>query len=282
MGWHGLGPQSFQALSCHGESLNELSLTLGKILKISLLTGCTNLVSVSLAAECTTDLAILETVAWLKKCEKLRSLTFKNFSGGAGWVAPIFLQNNIHLTSFKQNGFAVQNPQTLYTALANQTSLQSLWLTGDAHEWSRDPDLLTESLSKLVNLTYLCLRQLSDFFDDRHIIQLASKLTKLEVWSSSAEMLTDAIWGKVAALKSLRSLELGGSLRFTASGILDFIENLGPGNKGLRLSVTYVDSSPGPAWEHDIPEVEQILIHERIDKKVEGMFKMRTGNYWQY
>lgn len=102
-------------------------------------------------------------------------------------------------------------------------------------------------------------------------------------------MLSDAISGKAAALWSLRGLKLGGMTGFTASSILNFIKNLGPGNKGLHLSVLYVNLGTyelfdsemmDPTYELDIPKMEQILIQERIGKMVRGTFKLTQGDYW--
>lgn len=132
--------------------------------------------------------------------------------------------------------------QVFYQALANQTSLQSLWLRGGLDPRSGDDnaeitDNLAESLSKLVNLTDLRLFEISGCFADRHIVHIASSLPKLEFWSTSGLLLSDVIWGEVACLRSLRTLHLRSMPRFTPDGIIDFLEKLGAGNKGLSLFV---------------------------------------------
>lgn len=263
-------------MSGHGESLVELKLNYlpsKAVPNISLLKGCTNLVSLSLAGngiaiddiEKSHNDDFLETVAWLKRCKKLRVLAFTKFFSAPSLMTPILLENSIRLTSLGYEGFAVRETENFYQALANQTSLQSLYLKG--HLDAPETDVVVESMSKLVNLTDLHLREVSEYFGDRHIMQLASSLPKLEVWSTSGYQLTDAIWAQVASLRSLRRLDLNALTSFTADGILEFIEELGPGNKGLVLAVMNADT------DSDLSLEEQDLIQDTIAQNVEGRFE---------
>lgn len=287
---HPNGPETFQSLSGHGESLIELKLNFipqHALTKLSLLKDCTNLVSLSLVGNrlFATDLensyndAFLETVAWLKECKKLRTLAFAEIPSATALLIPILLENSIHLTSLECECFGLPDTKKFHQALANQTSLQTLWLKGDGDvdEFTLGrPDVLVDSLSSLVNLTDLRLTEVSDAFDDQHIVQLANSLPKLEVWSTSGYRLTDAIWGAVASLKSLRRLDLNALTIFTAYGIVDFIDKLGTGNKGLVLAVMNAD------MDSELSPREQKLIETRIARKVEGRFEfgMSRGNYW--
>lgn len=197
------GPQSLQALSCHGESLVELELKmsgLGTIPTVSLLNDCTNLVSLLLTGDKFTTIEL----------------------GGP----------------YRDDSVFAENVGT---------------------------DFLVDSLSKLVNLANLRLRNLSYKFTDRQIVRLASSLPKLETWSTSGYELTDDIWDSVASLESLRRLQLDELARFTADGLLDFIEKLGPGNKGLVLGIWSV-------------EIEGGLIKEKIAGKVEGRFDLISND----
>lgn len=281
-----IGPESFQALSCHGDSLTELRLNYlpsDTIPKVWLLKGCTNLVTLSLAGngraiydlEASHNEAFLETVAWLKGCKKLRILAFTKFFSAAALMTPILLENDIRLTSLEFEGFAMQDAKKLHQALVNQTSLQSLWLKGDVDEMATEADLIVESLSKLVNLTDLHMTETSEYFIDRHIVQLASSLPKLEVWSTSGYGLTDAIWGEVASLRSLRKLDITAFTSFTADGILDFVRNLRPGNQGMVLAVMNADVDSA------LSVADQELIQETIAQKVGGRFEftLSRGDY---
>lgn len=284
-----IGPQSFQALSCHGELLIELKLNTLQpdiIPKVSQLKCCTNLVSLSLggigARWANFDLeeehndAFLEMVAWLKECKQLRTLAFTNFPSAIALMALILLENSIHLTSLEYLGFRLLYTEEFLLALANQTSLQFLTLEEQEEIGYWDlvwVDSLVESLSKLVNLTELYVSEMFASFTDLQILRLASGLPKLEVWVTSGDGLTDDIWSAVASLRSLRRLVFGAATHFTPHGILDFVEQLGLGNKGLVL---HVNSPPSK-----FSRKEQKLIQEKFTKKVEGEFKIisNRGKY---
>lgn len=280
----GFGPQSFQALSCHGKSLSELKLHMlppDSTPHVSLLKDCTNLVLLSLAARelATIDLkkshndAFLAMVAWLKECKKLRILSFANFFCATLVMAQTLSENSIRLTSLECEGGGFPGTAQFHQALANQTSLQHLWLKDEENldedylEGPEAADVLVESLCKLVNLTHLRMRRMSDYFTDVHILRLASSLPKLRVWSTSGDRFTDTIWGSVASLKSLHILTLCASTEFTGRGILEFIEMLGPGNQGLSFAVKNAGS------DSRLSEVEQELIQEEIATKVQGQFR---------
>lgn len=152
------------------------------------------------------------------------------------------MDKSIQLTSFSHQGFARQDTGIFYQALASQTSLQNLWLerdmdedvlaywiyrenqelwlNGDTSEDLPDDGVVVDSLSKLVNLTSLHMFWISNSFSDQHITQLAKNLQKLQIWFTAGHLLTDAIWGEVSSLRSLRSLEIGGLACFTGNGIL--------------------------------------------------------------
>lgn len=281
------GTRSFQALGSHGETLTELQLgglTSSNIPKLSLLRRCTNLVSVLFghigryAADRNESHreALFETVAWLKECKKLQVLTCSSFFSAPALTELLSSENCIHLTSLRYEGFIWQNGPEFHNrfhrVLANQTSLQSLSLKGDMVRDALGADSLVESLSKLVNLTNLRLEMICDTLVDEDILQLVSRLPKLKVCTMGGVGLTDAIWDEFASLKSLRSLTLEGATRFTADGIFDFIEKLGPGNKGLVLLILNVDQDSDILW--DVWE-EKKLIQDAIYKKVKGWFDIR-------
>lgn len=213
-------------------------------------------------------------VAWLKECKKLRILAFNKFFTSPV-IAPIFLDDTIYLTSLEYEIYGNRDITKIHQALANQTSLQRLWLKVYANNDVHVVDGLVESLSKLVNLTDLRLTATSSALLDRHIVQLARSLIKLAVWSTCGGRLTDAIWGDVATLRSLRELDLYASTSFTSNGIVGFIEKLRPGNKGLALSVVQVER------RSDLLGTEQELIHQAIAKKAQGSFEFHSTDDYE-
>lgn len=254
--------------------------------RLSLLKGCTNLISLSLEGS-KTDTSIefekshkgdfLEIAAWLQKCKKLRSLAFIQFSGALALMTLILLENSIHLTSLAYVGNELAHNEKFYEALANQSSLQCLRLRQEVEErehYRERPevtDFLVESLSKLINVTDLRVTGMSANFTELHIMQLAGNLPRLEAWSISADGLTDRVWGAFASLRSLRRLNIGHRVEFTADGILNFTEKLGPGNKGLVVS-----GKPIADIGRILSREEQKLIQDNIAKKVNGRFKFRS------
>lgn len=178
------------------------------------------------------------------------------------------------LESFSTSGYLDHEPNIFQALRCHRKSLRELEL--DHFDWHSDNEYapetnkLVESLSigKFVNITDLRLQELDGDLIDQHIAHLAGSLPKLEALFIGGCQLTDAIWGGVATLGSLRKLEFAALTTFTANGILGYIEKLGPGNKGLVLSIVE---------EFDIrnclSESDQDLIRETIFKKVQGRFE---------
>ena len=272
-----IGAESFLALNCHRETLRELKLVGLKaeaIPAISMLKGCTRLVSLSLAENgvATQDLEkrhndiFLETVAWLRDCAGLQTISMTKMLSATGLLTPILLENNIHLTKLELEGYLMSESGDFHRALASQPSLQALWLKGESSDPGSDVDIFVESLSKLENLTDLRLREISDYFSDKHICKLAQRLLKLETWWTSGYGITDAIWNDVVGLHDLRDLNLSAVTRFTLDGIMTFVLSLGPGNQGLILNVTMGDEDYG------LSDEEQSLIKDAINSQVGGRF----------
>ena len=272
-----IGAESFLALNCHRETLREIKLVGLKaeaIPAISMLKGCTRLVSLSLAENgvATQDLEkrhndiFLETVAWLRDCAGLQTISMTKMLSATGLLTPILLENNIHLTKLELEGYLMSESGDFHRALASQPSLQALWLKGESSDPGSDVDIFVESLSKLENLTDLRLREISDYFSDKHICKLAQRLLKLETWWTSGYGITDAIWNDVVGLHDLRDLNLSAVTRFTLDGIMTFVLSLGPGNQGLILNVTMGDEDYG------LSDEEQSLIKDAINSQVGGRF----------
>ena len=273
-----IGAESFLALNCHRETLTELKLNGIKaqsIPALSMLKGCTNLSSLSLSENgvATQDLEkrhndnFLEIVAWLCQCKALRSISLSNLLSAPALLTPVLLESDIHLTNLVLEGYMMSDSRNFHGALAQQTSLQDLWLKGESSDNPEDVDLLVESLSKLENLTDMRLQDVSDNFQDKHFCILAKSLQRLEVWESTGFAITDAIWSDMASMKSLRRLEFNALTRFTSNGIMDFILNLDLGNDGLLLNVSMQDV------DFDLSEEDQFMIKETIASKVDGRFE---------
>lgn len=280
-----IGPQSFLALSSsQGETLAELklnSLNAQAMENLNLLKGCTNistlLLSESPASE--TDLenrhndVYLEVVAWLRECKRLQNISLSHFFNGPNLLTPVLLENDIRLHELNLDGYLMGSARAFHRALVNQQSLQSICLKGEGDDPGlglENEDILVNSLCRLPNLVDLRLKNISDFFNDDHIIRLAQNLHKLETFDTSGWGLTDKCLGELSNLSFLRSLEFSAYTRFTSNGIMDFVYSLEGDHAGFMLAVLNAE------MDCNLPPDEQERIREVIAVKYGGKFDFQV------
>lgn len=272
-----IGVESFLALNCHRESLKELKLNGIKaeaMPAISMMKECTHLTTLLIAetGRATQDLekdhrdVFLETIAWLTQCKGLRAISMDKMLSAPALLAPVLLDHSIKLTSLELDGYSMCESRDFHQALASQMSLRSLWLNGEASDVGFDNDILVDSLTKLENLTDLRLRYISESFTSQHIRLLAQRLPRLETLWTHGWAITDVIWRDMTTLKNLRKLEFNAITRFSANGILSFVLELGPGNRGFELGIVKSDE------DFDLSEEEQATIRETLKSQVDGRF----------
>ncbi|KAI9782646.1 MAG: hypothetical protein M1835_003988 [Candelina submexicana] len=283
-----LGVGTFLALNHHKASLRELRLSNLKteaVYALPALKECTAIVVLHLEElHGTTDLSDLgtsennvlsEMTDWLRSCKQLETITVKNMRNGPAILTSVLLENSIHLRKVEVEGYTMRDNQDFHRALASQPDLQSVKLKGESEDVARDDlDILVGSLSCLVQLRDLQLREVSDYFRDEHICTLASKLTRLEELYTSGFGITDIVWRDISRLSNLRTLSFNAMTGFTLTGILGYISSLGAGNKGLVISVDNANPSS------NLDEEEQRVVREAIASKVEGRFNftLMRGN----
>ncbi|MCJ1373747.1 hypothetical protein MMC20_004976 [Loxospora ochrophaea] len=272
-----IGAQTCQALNWHGESLKDLKLNSIKpeaLPHLPLLNGCTSLTSLTLTEfmrptdlENTQNDVFVELINWLRGCKHLQNITFRQFGSSPAILTSLLLESDIHLSKLELEGYVGKEAREFHRALAHQKSLRSVVLKGDPDDLTTDDmEILVDSLCQLENLTDLRLKDISEDLRVNHIRQLARSLPVLEEWWTGGWEINDEIWDDVAALTSLKALELSAFSYFTAEGILEFVSKLGPGNKGFVLSIMM--ASP----DSDLTEEEQSLIREVLATQVEGRF----------
>lgn len=185
-----LGGQTFLALSSHGESLKDLSLGslhTSALRVLSLLKGCKALQTLTLESsdpnldlEATENDTYLEIIAWLTSCKHLKSVRLQNFLNGPAILTSVCLEEQIKLEKLELLGYNVVGNRDFHLSLSQQTSLESLYLRGDATGAFRDDnDILVSSICKLTNLTYLNIIDTSDFFENAEIKLMATHLPKV-------------------------------------------------------------------------------------------------------
>ena len=276
--------ETLLALNNHGDSLETMEIEAihaDAMPALSVLKGCTKIKSLGLAEapppsqdlEKRHNDTFLEVIAWLRECKSLRSVAFKNLLSGSALLMPILLENDIKLVSLSLDGCVMAESRDFCQALVHQPNLQTLSLSGEGYDpGDAENDLLVEALSKLQHLTHLYLKEVSDGFMNTHIVRLVQELPQLEDFGISGYGVDDGIWEDMASLHSLHRLELNAISRFTANGILDFIMNLGEGNRGLQLSINMQEN------ESEISDQEHAIIQDTLSAKLEGRFGL---TFWK-
>lgn len=185
-----IGGETFLALSNHRKSLVELKLgglSDRTVKLLSLLAACTALQTLQLedgtgitSLKATQNDVFLEIIAWLVSCRDLKSISLGNFVDGPSILEAVCLEEKIALESLHLDHYTLANNQDFHRALTHQKSLESLELRADAEESFRDDiDTLITSLCSLTNLKDLNILDISDYFRDAQVQQLALSLSKV-------------------------------------------------------------------------------------------------------
>ncbi|KAF2761092.1 hypothetical protein EJ05DRAFT_473653 [Pseudovirgaria hyperparasitica] len=272
----GLGVETFLSLNSHGESIRSLILSVGTdaLPHLGLLKGCTALEQLKLDGDGRTDLQathndiFLETVAWLRSCERLRELEFSGFPSGAALATPVLLEDSIKLEKLDVDNYIGTEQRLFHQALSNQRgSLKSLNLEGDDTEMVYDDvEAMVTALSQLNGLQELELRGVGDPLRDHHVSQFIAQMPDLEDLLISGCM-TDAILPALSILSKLKSVTLLVVTEFSMECLLEYVSNLGPGNQGLTFSCDVANP------DTRLSEDEQRVIRQAIAEKVDGRFE---------
>ena len=207
----------------------------------------------------------LETIDWLKNCEKLHRLSFVGLLSAATVVAPLLIEHKIRIRSLEIDSYTLKDNRSFHQALVHQKdSLTYLSLSGDTDRMFRDDvDILVDSLKQLQKMEVLRLL-LQEMFREEHLISIVNSLNKLEELYISGLELTDDLLEPIGQLGNLRSVVLAGISRFTFNGLHTFIDQLGPGNQGIRIMVEMAEP------ETLMNEIEVSLLQGRLKDKVSG------------
>ncbi|CAO2647817.1 Nn.00g087390.m01.CDS01 [Neocucurbitaria sp. VM-36] len=273
------GAETFLALNHHGGSLEDLRLCVSNdsLPHLSLLQGCTALRNLrvedthgSVDLETTQNDVFLEMVAWLRKCESLQRLSFSKLQSGAAIITPVLLEHNIKLISLEIDAYSLKDHKTFHQALVHQqSSLKYLSLSGDTDGMFRDDlDILVDSLKQLHELRDLKLI-LPEILRDEHIIAIIGNLILLEDLYVSGLELNDIVLDSLAGLPSLRNVTLSGISKFTIEGLVDFVNRLGSGNQGIRVTIDMAD--PDTLLPEDSLNVVRDCLTEKTGGTLEYM-----------
>ncbi|KKK15086.1 putative DNA polymerase alpha catalytic subunit [Aspergillus rambellii] len=270
-----LGSRSIKALGTQRESLVELKLTYLDIEAIAELPSLSELPKLEVLA--LTDsmpttwndqfyTTIGQVADWIRSCKKLKRLDLRKFVDDAELLTQVLANNEIRLTSLSFAGYMLANSRGFFDAVCTHQSLEVLYLQGEGSETPEDNEKLVQALIGLQDLRELELKDVSDWFTMDHVMTLTPFLPRLERLWISGEAFDDSVWSAFLCLQNLQSLAIYALSNFTAEGVLDFITQLGPGNRGLSLSIL------NAASDIYFPEEAQNLIREILATKLDGSF----------
>ncbi|KAE8364888.1 hypothetical protein BDV27DRAFT_144942 [Aspergillus caelatus] len=274
-----LGPRMIRALGSHWNSLRELklaylgitainellSLTVPPALKVLVLENTINVGYIEACSQLTPRVA-----GWISSCKALQQLELKQFMDDELILAQALLEKSLRLSSLSLAGYSIRNASLFHEALHHQPSLQNLYLKGEGSDKPEHNKSLFQAISQLNNLRDLELEGVSDGFTTDDVIALTPLFPNLERLSIGGKYFRDDIWNAFLCLPKLKSLLILGRSEFKAKGVLDFIGQLGPGNRGFSLSIlkSTIDTN--------IHEFAEAYIRDALISKLEEEFETES------
>ncbi|KAB8222172.1 hypothetical protein BDV33DRAFT_189830 [Aspergillus novoparasiticus] len=244
--YSGLGPRMIRGLGSHWNSLTELklgylgitatekllSLTAPPALKVLVLTT-----SIGVRSNEASSQMMPRVAKWIRSCKALQRLELRRFMDDALLLAQILPETSLRLSSLSLADYRIRNANLFHEALHHQQSLEHLDLNGRGSDQPEHNEPLFQAISKLNNLRELDLYGVADGFTADDVMALTPFLPHLEKLLTGGKYFRDDVWNAFLRLPKLKNLMILGRSEFSAKGILDFINQLGPGNSGFSLSI---------------------------------------------
>lgn len=273
-----IGPRTILSLNVHLSSLTKLvltNLTIEAIAQLPTLGPPKALKRLVLTDSQPTarDDSFIETLAavagWMSQCENLRHLQLRDFMGmdDTSLLAKVLVDDRIRLETLQLRCYFAQDNEEFHHALSFQAeSLQSLIVQRKRHTVMQNGANLLQAICKLTELRELDLKEVSDYYTAGHVMFMMPYLPKLERFSLNGLRFNDDLWMYLLPLKGLRFLAIHAYSEFTAEGILDFVSQLGPNNRGFHLIIT------SAVADSAIPLDAQNVISDALAQNVGGVF----------
>lgn len=273
--------QSLLSLKTQSSSIVHLSLVIHHdfFFHLYLLGTCPNLATLELRHSGRLDgpnvpLALDKAKDWLNSCKTLRKLEVFN-RYGPQFVTGVLIDENIPIQSLKVTPDLRGCSKTFYEALSTKSSIRELRIRfleyvdeGSDDPYRRD-DSLWESILSMhwLKLLHISARGLAD----DSIGDIAKRLNQLQYLKVDTNGFTNATLDSLSSMPTLRSFIQKGSSSFTFKGILSFINNLGPGNRGLHLEI----NSPNRVFTEEEMASARSLLNSKVGGTIEVFY-----NHW--
>ncbi|KAB8261124.1 hypothetical protein BDV32DRAFT_148687 [Aspergillus pseudonomiae] len=279
------GPRSIRALSSHWDSLAVLSLDRLRT------TAVAELVSLS-APPALKVLALSNTVwirdeappqpidqvaDWIRRCKTLQQLELVHFTDDDPFLlAKVLPEESLHLSSLSLKDYWIHTASPFHEALHKHPSLRYLHLNGQGSDEPEHNESLIQGISQLPNLRGLKLEGVSSGFIMEDFMALTPHLPHLERLWIDGKYFCNRIWNALLCLPKLKGLTIAGRSAFKGKDILDFIDQLGPGNRGFRLSILKSTD------DTDINDITEHLVRDHLRSKLNGYFDFDWAEEEEY
>ncbi|GAB1200106.1 hypothetical protein APSETT444_009473 [Aspergillus pseudonomiae] len=163
-----------------------------------------------------------------------------------------------------------------HEALHKHPSLRYLHLNGQGSDEPEHNKSLIQGISQLPNLRGLKLEGVSSGFIMEDFMALTPHLPHLERLWIDGKYFCNRIWNALLCLPKLKGLTIAGRSAFKGKDILDFIDQLGPGNRGFRLSILKSTD------DTDINDITENFVRDHLRSKLNGYFDFDWAEEEEY
>lgn len=244
------GPTTFEALSGHASSLEELSLFVEDlaVAELPLLSNCTNLVDLTLDVNAvaiadsrwadTHKQEVREITSWLQRCTSLKTLSVLNLPGTVSILAEVLRAPSIRLTDLEITMRATQEDASAFSsALASQTGLKSfIWRCSDG--WFGGSEFI-HAICQSTKLRKLDLvTQMLKVGDLHKVVNTLNDLEEFSFDIDSDEPIGDECVYALATMHRLKTLNINATTAFSYEGLLALFEKLGADTLGSHQGLS--------------------------------------------
>jgi hypothetical protein len=205
-------------------------------------------------------------VDWLRGCTQLEDISMTNINTGDQIMAQVMFGGEFQIRQLAFHGTNIS--EAFFLSLLSQKRLISLEVRAPDPDRPEFMENLVDTICRLNTLRSLRLYEVSDSLNNTNIRRLAKSLPLLEDLYISGANISDQIWPDIALLGNIKTLVFSADTFFTGNRILDYVSQVGAGNKYLFLSIM------NQYLEYPITEEEQAEVRKVLAERVDGKFEL--------